>query len=144
MEVLAALENRLLLFGVAGYVLYEAWQRFSSPPEMPGRPMLLVAVVGLMVNLISFRLLMAGAKESLSLKGAYIAVFADMLGSLSVIVAATAIFTTGWPYADFLIGAAIGLFILPRIRRPMGRALRAVLEVAPPRLDLGEVGSRIK
>ena len=144
LEVLAALANGLLLFAVAGYVLYEAWQRFSSPPEVPGLPMMVVAVVGLIVNLISFRLLMAGAKESLNVKGAYLEVFADMLGSVGVIVAAIIIITTGWPYADPLIGAAIGLFILPRTWKLMGQALRILMEVAPPGLDVGEVESRIK
>jgi cobalt-zinc-cadmium efflux system protein len=144
LEVLAALANGVLLFAVAGYVLYEAWQRFSSPPDVPGLPMLVVAVIGLIVNLISFRLLMAGAKESLNVKGAYLEVFADMLGSIGVIVAAIIIFTTGWPYADPIIGAAIGLFILPRTWKLMGQALRILMEVAPPGVDVDEVENRIK
>lgn len=144
LEVLAALANGVLLFGVAGYVIYEAWQRFSSPPDVPGLPMLAVAVVGLIVNLISFRLLMAGAKESLNVKGAYLEVFADMLGSVGVIVAAIIIFTTGWPYADPIIGAAIGLFILPRTWKLMGQALRILMEVAPPGVDVNEVEARIR
>ena len=144
LEVLAALANGVLLFAVAGYVLFEAWKRFSSPPEVPGLPMLAVAVVGLIVNLISFRLLMAGAKESLNVKGAYLEVFSDMLGSVGVIVAGIIIYTTGWPYADPIIGAAIGLFILPRTWKLMAQALRILMEVAPPGLDVDEVESRIK
>jgi cobalt-zinc-cadmium efflux system protein len=144
LEVLAALANGVLLFGVAGYVLYEAWQRFSNPPDVPGLPMLTVAVVGLIVNLISFRLLMAGAKESLNVKGAYLEVFSDMLGSVGVIVAAIIIFTTGWRYADPLIGAAIGLFILPRTWKLIAQALRILMEVAPPGLDVDEVEARVR
>ena len=106
--------------------------------------MLAVAVVGLIVNLISFRLLMAGAKESLNVKGAYLEVFSDMLGSVGVIVAAIIIFTTGWRYADPLIGAAIGLFILPRTWKLIAQALRILMEVAPPGLDVGEVEARIR
>ncbi len=143
LEVLAALANGVLLFGVAGYVLFEAWQRLTSPPEVPGLPMLMVAVVGLIVNLISFRLLMAGAKESLNVKGAYLEVFSDMLGSVGVIVAAIIIFTTGWRYADPLIGAGIGLFILPRTWRLTAQALRILMEVAPAGLDVDEVQDRI-
>lgn len=143
LEVLAALANGLLLFGVAGYVLYEAWQRFASPPEVPGLPMLAVAVVGLVINLISFRLLAAGSKESLNLKGAYLEVFSDMLGSVGVIVAAVIIFTTGWRYADPLIGAGIGLFILPRTWKLSAQAVRILMEVAPPGLDVEEVRQRI-
>ena len=143
LEVLAALANGLLLFGVAGYVLYEAWQRFASPPDVPGLPMLAVAAVGLIVNLISFRLLAAGSKESLNLKGAYLEVFADMLGSVGVIVAAVIIFTTGWRYADPLIGAGIGLFILPRTWKLSAPAVRILMEVAPPGLDVDQVRARI-
>jgi cobalt-zinc-cadmium efflux system protein len=143
LEVLAALANGLLLFGVAGYVLYEAWQRFASPPDVPGLPMLAVAAVGLIVNLISFRLLAAGSKESLNLKGAYLEVFSDMLGSVGVIVAAVIIFTTGWRYADPLIGAGIGLFILPRTWKLTAQAVRILMEVAPPGLDVDQVRARI-
>ncbi len=143
LEVLAALANGILLFGVAGYVLYEAWQRLASPPAVPGLPMLAVATVGLIVNLISFRLLTAGSKESLNLKGAYLEVFSDMLGSVGVIVAAIIIYTTGWRYADPLIGAGIGLFILPRTYRLTAQAVRILMEVAPPGMDVEQVRARI-
>lgn len=139
LEVLAALANGLLLFAVAGYVLYEAFQRLSEPPEVPGLPLLVVAVVGLCVNLVSFRLLQAGSKESLNLKGASLEVLGDLLGSVGVIIAALVIYTTGWRYADPLIGAAIGVFILPRTWRLTGQALRILMEVAPPGLDVEEV-----
>lgn len=143
LEVLAALANGILLFGVAGYVLYQAYGRFSEPPEVPGVPLMLVAVVGLIVNIISFRLLTAGAKESLNLRGAYLEVLADMLGSVGVIVAGIIIYTTGWGYADPLIGAAIGLFILPRTYKLTAQALRILMEVAPPGLDVDQVRERI-
>ena len=143
LEVLAALANGVLLFAVAGYVLYEAYQRLTEPPQVPGLPMLAVATVGLVVNLISFRLLMAGSKESLNLKGAYLEVLGDMLGSVGVIVAAVVIYTTGWRYADPLIGAGIGLFILPRTWNLTKQALRIIMEVAPPGLDVDEVRQNI-
>jgi len=144
LEVLAALANGLLLFAVAGYVLYEAWQRLTSPPEVPGLPLLVVASIGLVINLISFRLLTAGAKESLNLKGAYLEVFSDMLGSVGVIIAAIIIYTTGWRYADPLIGAGIGLFILPRTWNLTAQALRILMEVAPAGLDVEQVRARIQ
>ena len=143
LEVLAALANGILLFAVAGYVLFEAWQRLASPPAVPGLPMLAVATVGLVVNLISFRLLTAGSKESLNLKGAYLEVFSDMLGSVGVILAAIIIYTTGWRYADPLIGAGIGLFILPRTYKLTAQALRILMEVAPPGMDVEQVRDRI-
>lgn len=143
LEVLAALANGILLFAVAGYVLYEAWQRISQPPEVPGLPLLVVATLGLIVNLISFRLLQAGSKESLNLKGAYLEVFADMLGSIGVIVAAIIIYTTGWRYADPIIGAGIGLFILPRTWKLTGQAIRILMEAAPPGVDVDQVRDRL-
>ena len=144
LEVLAALANGILLFVVAGYVLYEAYQRLSNPVEVPGIPLLVVAVIGLVVNLISFRLLTAGSKESINLRGAYLEVLGDLLGSAGVIVAAVIIYTTGWTYADPLIGAAIGLFILPRTWKLTGQALRILMEWAPPGMNVDEVRAKIQ
>lgn len=144
LEVLAAVANGLLLFGVAGYVLIEAYRRIDSPPEVPGLPLLVVALVGLVVNFASFRLLTAGAKESLNLRGAYLEVLADLLGSVGVIVAAIIIYTTGWRYADPLIGAGIGLFILPRTWKLTGHALRILMQAAPPEIDMAAVYASIR
>ncbi|WP_336031932.1 cation diffusion facilitator family transporter [Geodermatophilus sp. FMUSA9-8] len=136
LEVLAAVINGLLLFGVAFYVLYEAVQRFREPPEVLGVPMLVVASVGLIVNIISFRLLMAGSKESLNLKGAYLEVLSDMLGSIGVIVGAIVITVTGFRSIDAIVAVVIGLFILPRTWQLMRQALRILMEVAPPGVDV--------
>ncbi len=136
LEVLAALANAVLLFGVAAYVFYAAVRRFQDPPKVPGMPLLVVAVIGLIVNMISFRLLAAGSKESLNVRGAYLEVLADMLGSVGVIAAAVIIFLTGWPYADPIFGAAIGLFILPRTWRLGGQAVRILMQSAPPGIDV--------
>ena len=132
LEVLAAVINGLLLFGVAFYVLYEAVQRFRDPSPVAGVSMLIIAAVGLVINIISFRLLTAGAKESLNVKGAYLEVLSDMLGSIGVIVGAVVITLTGFLYIDAIIAAAIGLFILPRTWALMRQALRIIMEVAPP------------
>lgn len=139
LEVLAALANAVLLFAVAAYVLYEAWQRFGDPADVPGAPLLVVAVVGLAVNLVSFRLLRAGASESLNLRGAFLEVVSDALGSAGVLLAAVVLLTTGWEYADPIVGVAIGLFILPRAWRLGRGALRILLEVAPPHVDVEAV-----
>lgn len=144
LEVLAALANGVLLFGVAGYVLFEAFRRFSSPPEVAGLPLLAVAAVGLLVNIVSFRLLTAGAKDSVNLRGAYLEVLGDMLGSLGVIAAALIIYVTGWQYADPIIGASIGLFILPRTWQLSRSALRILMQAAPSGLDMAEVRERIQ
>ena len=113
-EILAAAFNALLLFGVALYILFEAWQRFSAPPSVDSVPMLVVASVGLVVNMISMRLLASGKDGSLNVKGAYLEVWSDMLGSLGVIVGAIVIWLTGWTWVDTVIAVAIGLWVLPR------------------------------
>lgn len=143
LEVLASLANAVLLFGVAGYILFEAYRRFVEPPAVIGLPMLGVAVGGLIVNLISFRLLRAGSGESLNVKGAYLEVLSDLLGSFGVILAAIVIAITGWPYADPITAAGIGLFILPRTYKLGAEAVRILLEAAPSRYDGDEARRKI-
>lgn len=139
LEILAALANGILLFAVGGYVLFEAFRRFQDPPEVANIPMLLVAIGGLIANLVAFALLRGGAKESLNVRAAYLEVIADVLGSVGVIVAAVVIAITGWPYVDPIAGAAIGLFILPRTWRLTSQTLRILVQAAPPHLDLDEI-----
>ena len=136
LEILAALANAFLLLAVAIYVLYESIQRLQDPPEVATTPMLIVAVAGLIVNLVAWRLLRQGAKESLNVKGAYFEVTADLAGSVGVIVAALIMITTGWAYADPLFAALIGLFILPRGWTLGSQALRILTQAAPHGLDL--------
>lgn len=139
LEILAALGNGLLLFGVAGYVIVEAVRRLADPPVVPSMPMLWVATGGLAANLIAFALLRGGSKKNLNVRGAYLEVVSDTLGSVAVIVAAIVIQFTGWRYVDPLAGAAIGLFILPRTWRLTGQALRVLVQAAPAHLDLASV-----
>ena len=139
LEILAALANAVLLFGVAGYVLYEAAVRLGDPPEVASMPVLIVGVIGLGVNVAAFALLRAGAKESLNIEGAYVEVLSDALGSLGVIVAAVVMHVTGWRWVDAAIGSAIGLFILPRAWRLGAEALRVLLQVAPGHIDIDEL-----
>ncbi|MFC7693958.1 cation diffusion facilitator family transporter [Paeniroseomonas aquatica] len=136
-EILSALANAVVLLVLTIYILYEAYRRFVDPPEVLGWPMLLVAAVGLAVNLISMRLLSGGSSESLNVQGAYFEVLSDMLGSLGVIVAALVIMWTGWELADPIIGAGIGLFIVPRTWNLLRQATHILLEGAPPRVDVG-------
>ena len=144
LEVLAALANALLLFGVAAYIFYEAAQRLANPEDVASGAMLVVAVIGLGVNLTSFRLLTAGAKESLNVKGAFYEVLSDLLGSLGVILAALTVAVTGWPYADPLIGAGIGLFILPRTWRLATQAVRILMESAPAGIDVEQARAELR
>ena len=136
LEILAAFVNSLLLFAVAVWVLVEAARRLVDEPEVLSTPMLVVAVLGLVVNLIAFVLLRQGAKESLNVEGAYLEVLADTVGSVGVIVAALSIGLFGWTWMDPLVGAAIGVWILPRTWRLGRRSARVLLQSAPEHVDL--------
>jgi cobalt-zinc-cadmium efflux system protein len=138
-EILAALANALVLFAVSGYILYEAYRRFQDPPDVASLPMLVVATVGLFVNLIGWRILRAGAEESLNLRGALLEVISDALGSIAVIAAGAIMWLTGWAYADALASAFIGVFILPRTWRLLSQALNVLLEATPAHISVPAV-----
>jgi cobalt-zinc-cadmium efflux system protein len=139
LEILASLANTALLFGVAGYVMYEAIQRLQDSPDVSTTPMIVVAIVGLLVNLICFRLLQAGAQESLNLRGAYLEVVADAVGSVGVLIGAAVIAATSWYWVDSVIAIGIGLFILPRAYRLGRDSLRILVESAPAHIDVDHV-----
>ncbi|MFI7573961.1 cation diffusion facilitator family transporter [Micromonospora sp. NPDC049497] len=143
LEVLAALANAVLLSGVAVYVVVEAVRRFGDPPEVSAGPMLVVAVLGLLANLVAFGLLRPGAKENINLQGAYLEVLGDLLGSLGVIGAALLISVTDWWWADPLVAVAIGVFILPRTWRLGRAALRILVQAAPEHLQVTAVHDRL-
>jgi cobalt-zinc-cadmium efflux system protein len=138
-EILAATFNAVLLFGVALYILYEAYGRFNAPADVQPVGMLVVAALGLAVNLLSMRLLRSGKDSSLNVKGAYLEVWADMLGSIGVIVAAVVIRFTGWVWVDTLVAVGIGLWVLPRTWLLLKESLNILLEGAPEGVDVDEV-----
>ncbi|MGW0122867.1 cation diffusion facilitator family transporter [Streptomyces sp. NPDC003327] len=142
-EILATLANCLLLLGVGGYVLYEAIQRFIEPADTRGGLAIAFALVGLVANMVSLSLLMRGQKESLNVRGAYLEVLADALGSVTVIVAAGVILATGWQYADPIASIVIGLMIVPRTLRLLRETLDVLLEAAPKGVDMAEVRAHI-
>ncbi len=136
LEILAALANALLLFGVAGYIGFEAVRRLGGDREVSSAPVLIVGAIGLVVNVIAFILLRAGSKESLNVHGAYLEVMSDMLGSVGVIAAAVVWGITGWTWVDPVIGAVIGIFILPRAYKLGRTAIRVLVQAAPAHLDV--------
>ncbi len=143
LEIFAAVANALLLFAVAGYIFYEAIQRFAKPPEVVGIPMLAIAAGGLVVNLVSMRLLRAGAAASLNVRGAYLEVLGDLLGSLAVIVSAVIILTTGWTLVDPIASVLIAVLILPRTYGLLREAVDVLLQATPRGVDLMEVRNHL-
>ena len=135
-EILAALTNAVVLILISLYILYEAYQRFKNPPEVQSSGMLAVASIGLVVNIVGIYLLRAGSKESLNMKGAYFEVLSDMLTSIGVIIAGVIMLTTGWYYADPIISAGIGLFILPRTWALLKDAVGVLIEGTPADVDI--------
>jgi cobalt-zinc-cadmium efflux system protein len=142
-EVLAALANAVLLFAVAGWVLLEAVQRFSDPPAVPGLPLMLTAAAGLLANLVVFAMLRQGAKESLNIRGAYLEVLADTLGSVGVLIAGAVTLLFGWRYADPIVAILIGLFVLPRTWSLGRQAVRILVQAAPAHVDVAAVRSEL-
>jgi cobalt-zinc-cadmium efflux system protein len=135
LEILAAAVNAAVLLAVSAYILFEAAGRLREPPEVAALPMLAVASAGLAVNLVGARLLWEGSARSLNVRGAFLELVGDLLGSVGVIAAAAVTWSTGWPYADPLFGIAIGLFILPRTWALLGEAVHVLLEGTPARID---------
>ena len=142
-EILAAAFNALLLFAVAGYVLWEGIGRFVEPAPVESTGMLAVAAIGLGVNLVAMRLLASGKEKSLNVKGAYLEVWADTLGSLGVIAGAVLIMLTGWLWVDPVVAIGIGLWVLPRTWMLLKDTTRILLEGVPRRLTLSDIRSSI-
>ncbi|MCT4317758.1 cation diffusion facilitator family transporter [Elizabethkingia anophelis] len=138
-EIIAAVVNAVILIGISIYVLYEAWQRFQDPPEVKSGSMLIVAGIGLVVNIIGLMILRKDAGASLNMKGAYFEVLSDMLTSIGVMIAGVVMLVSGWYYADPVISALIGLLILPRTWRLLMEAINVLLEGVPKDVNLTEL-----
>ncbi|GGR30778.1 cation diffusion facilitator family transporter [Streptomyces netropsis] len=142
-EILAALLNCLLLLGVGGYILFEAVDRLINPTDVPGGMTVVFGLIGMVANVISLALLMRGQKESLNVRGAFLEVLSDALGSLAVVVSALVIMATGWTQADPIASLVIGLMIVPRTLKLLREALDILLEAAPKDVDMDEVRAHI-
>jgi cobalt-zinc-cadmium efflux system protein len=139
MEAIGAMINGGLLFVVACYIFWEAAGRFRHPPEVASTGMLVIATIGLVINLVSMRLLKAGSGTSLNVKGAYLEVWSDMLGSVGVIIGALVIRFTGWTVADPIIAVLIGLWVLPRTWTLLREAGQVLMQGVPAGLELEEI-----
>lgn len=144
-EVFGALINSLILIGVAAFVTVEAVSRLSSSEagEVEGGLMLGVAAIGLVANFVSLMILRGGAKTSINMRGAYLEVLGDLLGSVAVIVAAVVILTTGFEKADAIASLAIAAMIVPRAVSLLRDVVGVLNQSAPSELDLSGIRQHI-
>lgn len=142
-EILAALANGVALIAIAIWIFIEAAGRLQDPPDVAGGTTLLIALIGLAVNVAGATILWRSQGASLNMRAAFAHVVADLLGSLGVIVAAVIIITTGWLYADALVSVLIGLLILASSWRVLHEATAILLEATPAGIDADAVGRRM-
>ncbi|WP_099021195.1 cation diffusion facilitator family transporter [Mycolicibacterium palauense] len=142
-EVFTAVANAALLLGVAGFILYEAVERIGDAPDVPGVPLIVVALAGLLANAVVVLLLRSDSHTSLAVKGAYMEVVADTVGSVGVLVAGIVTVTTGWPYADVVVAVLVALWVLPRAIGLARQALRILSESSPDHIDVEELRSAL-
>src|SRR6202171_5529809 len=138
-EVFTAVANAVLLLGVAVFILYEAFERLGDAPNIPGVPMIVVAMAGLVANAIVVLLLRSQCEDSLAVKGAYMEVVADTVGSFGVLIAGVVTVTTHWPYADVVVAVFVALWVLPRAISLARAALRILSESSPSHIDVEEL-----
>jgi cobalt-zinc-cadmium efflux system protein len=138
-EVFTAVANAALLLAMAAFILYEAFERLGDAPDVPGVPMIVVASAGLLANAIVVVILRSDSEKSLAVKGAYMEVVADTVGSIGVLIAGIVTVTTGWPYADVVVAVLVALWVLPRAIALARAALRILSESSPSHIDVDEL-----
>ncbi len=142
-EVFTAVANAVLLLGVAAFIVYEAVKRLGEPHEVPGRPMIAVALLALAANIAVVLLLRSQSESSLAVKGAYMEVMADAVSSVGVLIAGVVTVTTGWPYADTVVAVLVALWVLPRAISLARAALRILSESSPKHIDVEELSAAL-
>ena len=143
-EVFTAVANAVLLLCMAAFILYEAIERFGNAPDVPGVPMIVVASLGLLANLVVVLLLRSQSQQSLAVKGAYMEVVADTVGSIGVLIAGVVTVTTSWPYADVVVAVLVALWVLPRAISLARAALRILSESSPSHIDVDELRTALE
>lgn len=138
-EVFTAVANAVLLIGIAVFVLYEAIERIGTDPQVPGLTLVVVALIGLAANIVVMLLLRSDSKGSIAVRGAYVEVLADAVGSVGVLIAGIVTMTTNWAYADLVVAVLIALWVAPRAIRLALDALRILAQQAPAHLDVDAI-----
>jgi cobalt-zinc-cadmium efflux system protein len=142
-EVFTAVANAVLLIGVATIILREAIGRIGHAPEVPGIPMIVVALAGLATNALVALLLRSHSTQSLAVKGAYMEVIADTVGSIGVLIAGVVTITTHWPYADVVVAVLVAMWVLPRALSLARGALQILSESSPSHIDVAKLRSAL-
>jgi len=142
-QILAAFVNGLSLLAIVGWIVFEAVRRFINPRDVLGETMLVIAAIGLVINLISFAVLHTGDRQNLNIRGAALHVAGDLLGSIAAIVAAVIIIYTGWTPIDPILSLAVAGLILKSAWALVKRSAHVLLEGAPDWLDVDIMQERI-
>ncbi|MDH6292174.1 cation diffusion facilitator family transporter [Rhodococcus sp. NM-2] len=138
-EVLTAMANAAMLLAVAVWVFYEAISRIGDAPDLPGMALILTASVGLAANLVVMLMLRADSKDSLAVRGAYLEVLADAVGSVGVLIAGGVVLAFDWTYADIIVGVLISLWVVPRAMKLAAASLRILTQASPEDVDVESV-----
>jgi cobalt-zinc-cadmium efflux system protein len=144
LEILAALLNGVTLIVLSGYIFYEAWQRLRSPAEIRSGIMIIVALAGLLVNLLGFFILRKSSKESLNVRGAFMHVVGDLLSSVAVVAGGLVIKFTGWYVIDPALSVLIGLVILKGAYDLVKESVDILLEAAPVGVESKQVAQALE
>ena len=142
-EILAALANALTLVVIAVLIFVEATRRFSSPPDVPGIDLIVVATIGLAINAVGAALVFRRGGENLNLRASFLHLAGDAIGSLGVIAAGVIIITTGWPYADPLFSVLLGVLILASAWTVLRDSVLVLLEASPRGINADTVGRQL-
>lgn len=139
LEILVALINGLVLWGMAGYIFYEAMNRISQPPEISSAPLLVIASLGLLVNLLGMYVLMPTRERSINLRSAFLHLLADSLGSVAAVAAGVAIWWKGWYWFDPVAAAVVAAMIVISSWQLVWEATDILMEATPKHIDVEEV-----
>ncbi|MBV8927801.1 MAG: cation transporter [Mycobacteriaceae bacterium] len=143
-EVFAATGNAVLLLGVSVFIMYEAIERIGTAPEIPGVPMVVVASTGLVANAVVIVILRSHSGKSIAVRSAYMEVLADAVGSVGVLIAGVVTLTTGWHYADTIVGVLIALWVIPRAISLARAGMRILSESSPAHVDVDELRAALR
>lgn len=143
-EVLGAFVNGATLVIIVGFILWEAWERLGSRQTVDGPVMILIAVLGLLANVVSAFILAKGREENVNLKGAFLHMIADALGSVGAIIAGLVIWTTGWIPIDTIASVVIGILILWSSWGFLKQTINILLEATPENIDYLDVKNSLE